>query len=127
MVDAAVVFRQPVAFVAARGEVVLAFVGADGEFLFAAVEGDVAPARYGEDVREADAVGVVGFFGNRQGLAAFAFGEFGDFFGGDEGDPAFVTDGEDVRLAVRLAPPGVMRVLPLLVLLVSSAPGMRKP
>ena len=78
MVDAAVVFRQPVAFVAARGEVVLAFVGADGEFLFAAVEGDVAPARYGEDVRE-------------------------------------------------LAPPGVMRVLPLLVLLVSSAPGMRKP
>lgn len=34
-------------------------------------------------------------------MAAFAFGEFGDFFGGDEGDPAFVTDGEDVRLAVR--------------------------
>ena len=101
MVDAAVVFRQPVAFVAARGEVVVAFVGADGEFLFAAVEGDVAPARYGEDVREADAVGVVGFFGNRQGLAAFAFGEFGDFFGGDEGDSAFVADGEDVRFAVR--------------------------
>ena len=86
---------------AARGEVVLAFAGADGEFLFAAVEGDVAPARYGEDVREADAVGVVGFFGNRQGLAAFAFGEFGDFFGGDEGDSAFVADGEDVRFAVR--------------------------
>jgi len=37
VVDAAVVFRQPVAFVAARGEVLVALAGADGEFLFAVI------------------------------------------------------------------------------------------
>ena len=86
---------------AARGEVLVALAGADGEFLFAVIEGDVAAARHGEDVRQADAVSVVGFFGDGDGLAAFAFGEFGDFFGGDERDSAFVGNGEDVRLAVR--------------------------
>ncbi|EHM49736.1 hypothetical protein HMPREF9080_02985, partial [Cardiobacterium valvarum F0432] len=85
----AVAFRQVVAFMAARGVIVVAFAGADGHFLFAAVQGDVASARIGADMAKAYAVLIVVFFGDGDGLAAFAFAEFGDFGGIDEGNSAF--------------------------------------
>ena len=120
---------------AARGEVVLAFVGADGEFLFAAVEGEFAAARYGEDVREADAVFVVGFLAIARVWLPLPLASSGISSAGMRATRPSLLMATDVRFAVRqglqgdgaACATGGDEGFAAFGFAVSSAPGMRKP